>query len=151
MLKRINTAIKKNHGVIHINTPRGYSQLTGYEFTREELRKYGINKWLTQPESKMHPLWRALAEEDLHLLEEYVDVVFAQQDQFFDNKSFYSNTNKSRGAMGLYISSYRIPHMRHWHIGGISGGSYAHLESILALNLHGLLALLMDLKNLLLR
>ncbi len=68
-----------------------YEMLEGQEFTRKYIQKY-VGEALTSKEAKSNPLWQALAR-DPKLLNEYVDLIFAQAKQQF-------NHDKN---MGVYV------------------------------------------------
>ena len=90
----------------------------GHEFTRKDIQKY-VGEALTSKEAKSNPLWQALAR-DPKLLNEYVDLIFAQAKQQFD----YDKN------MGVYVRdasdvSKDSATLRPWCVGGLRDWSNA--------------------------
>ena len=52
-------------------------------FTREELEKAGINKWLKPDQVKSHPLWQALSNNQ-ELLDEYTELISREAKEQFN-------------------------------------------------------------------
>jgi len=91
-----------------ILTPEKYKILEGEEFSRDYLKKIGINKWLNKSEIKLHPVWRALAR-DNHLLSEYADLIFSEV------KQRYNGNNAI--AMGIYLGcEQEKPTIKAWFV-----------------------------------
>lgn len=106
-LKEIQLDMKLSSGTL-ILTPEKYKILEGEEFSRDYLKKIGINNWLNKSEIKSHPVWRALAR-DNHLLSEYVDLIFAEV------KQRYNGNNTI--AMGIYLGcKQEKPTMKAWFV-----------------------------------
>ena len=91
-----------------------YEKLEGQEFTRKDIQKY-VGDAISSKEAKINPLWQALAR-DPKLLNEYVDLIFAQAKQQFD----YDKN------MGVYVSDApESPAMRLWFVWELGNGSGA--------------------------
>jgi hypothetical protein len=90
------------------------------------LNEAGVNKKLTLSIVKRHPVWKALADNDQHLLNEYTDAIFGEVNRYNEDT-----------AMGIWIPSLsKEPHMRVWVLCGVgdfdgrsdANGRY-HLDS----------------------
>ena len=80
-LKEINPKSQLVNG--NLVLPDGlYEKLEGHEFTRKGIQKY-VGEELTSKDAKSNPLWWALAR-DPKLLNDYVDLIFAQAKPQFD-------------------------------------------------------------------
>ncbi len=99
-----------------------YEKLEGQEFTRKDIQKYvgdTVGDTISSKEAKSNPLWQTLAR-DPKLLNEYVDLIFAQAKQQFD----YDKN------MGVYVrDALDVPKdaatMRHWCVGELGDRSNA--------------------------
>ena len=96
-----------------------YEKLEGQEFTRKDIQKY-VGDAITSKEAKINPLWQALAR-DPKLLNEYVDLIFAQAKQQFD----YDKN------MGVYVRdtsdvSKDVATMRSWYVSRLEVRSNAN-------------------------
>ncbi|MBI2651822.1 hypothetical protein HYX01_05095 [Candidatus Woesearchaeota archaeon] len=88
-----------------------YKSLEGMEFTREAIERY-FSDGYTREGAKLNPLWKILAR-DQHLLNEYVDLTFAEA-----KLQFQYDTN-----MGIYIKDApKNFSMRLWCIGMLRSG-----------------------------
>jgi len=77
-MRGINPESELSSGALVL--PEGmYDKLNGEEFTRKEIRRYGIaEKLLTKEEAKFNPIWKALAGGNQALLDAYVDAAFTK-------------------------------------------------------------------------
>ncbi len=107
LLLGINANSKlSQHGSL-ILSPEQYEQLIK---ENEVIKRNKIisKKNLTKQEAKEHPVWLKLAQDDKHLLNEYIDIIFAEA------KSKY-HYNK---IMGVYLpEDETVPALRPWCIG----------------------------------
>lgn len=104
-LREMNSESKLVNGALAL--PYGmYEKLEGQEFTRKDIKKY-VGDAISSKDAKSNPLWQALAR-DPKLLNEYVDLIFAQAKQQFQ----YDKN------MGVYVSDApESPAMRLWCVG----------------------------------
>jgi hypothetical protein len=101
-----------------------YEKLEGHEFTRKDIQKY-VGDSISSKDAKSNPLWQALAR-DPKLLNEYVDLIFAQAKQQFD----YDKN------MGVYVKDASdVPKdaatMRPWFVGRLEDRSGAYGGDVL--------------------
>jgi len=90
-----------------------YNALQGEEFKKGKLGKTG--EWLTREQVKAHPVWKVLAR-DQSLLNDYVDYIFAEGKQRFNDDT----------AMGVFTDSVENgPKLRAWCVDGLRGRSLA--------------------------
>jgi len=117
-LREMNSESRLVNGALVL--PDGmYEKLEGHEFTRKDIQKY-VGDAITSKDAKSNPLWQALAR-DPKLLNEYVDLIFAQAKQQFD----YDKN------MGVYVRdasdvSKDAATMRLLFVGLLEYGSFAN-------------------------
>lgn len=80
------------NGIVQLSED-DFESLEGEVFFRHKLLKYGLGTWLEKDRVKKHPLWKAAADYDKKLLEDYVDTAFSVV------RRLYSE-NK---AMGIFL------------------------------------------------
>jgi hypothetical protein len=116
-LREMTPGTQRSGGAL-ILTPEQYDAMDGEEFKKGKLGEIGA--WMSKKDVKDHPVWKALARDQV-LLDDYTDLIFAEGKERFGIgwKSTYDN------AMGVYTTSTNgdTPEMRVWCVDGLDGGS----------------------------
>src|SRR3989344_593077 len=88
LLQEVTQDTKFSEGALVLKDAQ-YKEQIGPTFSRKELKKAGVNDWLTKSQVLKHPVWQAVAGSEL--LEQYADAHFKRYD--------------AKNAMGVYLSS----------------------------------------------
>ena len=102
--REINPKSTVRNGAVVLPSTDVYEQLSGQEFSKEEVEKYAKSESLTLKQVLSNPIWAALAK-DTKLHEEYAKATFkeAKQQYGYDKN------------MGVYLSGFKeVPNFRLW-------------------------------------